>query len=471
MAITFVTEPQQLTPAFNRVVFTVDSTNKNKEAFRYVVDVYLAGTSTKIHETRIAPRIGDGYGVIPLEKILQAYTSYTLDLANTTSLDASNSFVEFDLKVGEEFVEEWEYDDYEFRSGGKTALNSTASHTFQVGDAIQVKQDDPSIKPQLEGLFIVTEVPDSTEIIIDIDWSNVLSGTTVGGKVRYADNRTSITRDLATATKAAFNGALFFVDFKNYADTDYKLTGTSTTRKLLTDLPATGFYMSEDGIMFLNFGQSESTEVVSAKFQRDSGAIFTKAITSGSVRWVRQFAAGAGNMGDAGVIIDANTKYYDVWLANDSGEQLTQKYRVTIDRRCTISETELLFMDRKGSFLPFAFSLREYESGEIQRETIKQELGDVDGDEYTYSLEDVGETTTSVNLSKTWRFTTNWLNDEMSVLYEQLLTSPIVLAKIGGNWLRVIVQDTSFNVDRIKNKKSIKKTVTVRMANETNINA
>lgn len=471
MAITFITEPQQLTPAFNKVVFTVDSTNKNKEAFRYVVDVYLSGTATKIHETRIAPRIGDGYGIIPLEKILQAYVSFTLDLTNTTSLDAPNSFVEFDLKVGEEYVEAWEYDDYEFRSGNKTALNSTLVHTFQVGDAIEVKQDDPTIKPQLEGLFIVTEVPNSTEIVIDIDWNNVGSGATVGGAVRYADNRTTITRDLATKTKAAFNGALSFVDFKSYLDTDYKLTGTSTSRKLLTDLPARGFYMSEGGLMFINFGQAEDATVISAKFQNDSGTVFTKSITGGAAKWVRQFAAGAGNMGDSGTIVNGSTKYFDFWLADDSGNQLTQKYRVTIDRRCIISETEFLFMDRKGSFIPFAFALREYESGEISREVYAQELGEVSGGAYTYDLEDTGEIITSVNLSKSWKFTANWLNDEMSILYEQLLSSPVVLAKIGGNWLRVTVQENAFNVDRIKNKKAIKKSVTVKLANETNINA
>lgn len=470
MAVTFITEPKELTPAFNKVVFTVDSTNKNKEAFRYVVDVYLSGTTTKIHETRIAPRIGDGYGIIPLEKILQAYVSYTLSLTNTTSLDASGSFVEFDIKVGEEFIQEWEYDDYEFRSGNKTALNSTTAHTFVVGDAIQVKQDDPTVKPMLEGLFIVTEVPNSTEVIIDIDFTNVGSGITVGGAVRYADNRTTITRNLATRTKAAFNGALSFVDFKNYLDTDYKLTGTSTSRKLLTDIPEREFYTSESALMFINFGQAESSTVDKVKFQNDNGDVFTKSVVSGAAKWVRQFAAGAGNMGDAGVIVNSSTKYYDFWLINSAGDQLTRKYRVTIDRRCVISETEFLFMDRKGSFIPFAFQLREYESGEIKREVYNRELGDVNGGAYTYNLEDVGETTTMVNLSKSWKFTTNWLNDEMSVLYEQLLTSPIVLAKINGNWLRVTVLENSFTVDRMKNKRSIKKTVTVKMSNETNIN-
>lgn len=465
MAITVIKEPQDLTPAYNEVNFEVDSTNKNKEAFRYVVDVYLSGTSTKIHETRIAPRIGDGYGVIKLAKILQSYVTYTLGLTNTTSLDASNSFIEFDLKIGEEFVEEWSYDDYEFRSGNKTALDSTLTHTFSVGDAVQVKQTDGGvIKPMLEGLFIVTEVPNSSEIIIDIDFSNVVAGAAMGGKVRYADNRTSITRDLVTKTKAAFNGALSFVDFKGYLSTDYKLTSDSTTRKLLTDLPVTGFRTSETALMFLNFGQAESAEVDKAKFKNDAGTEFTKSVVSGGSKWVRQFAAGAGNMGDAGTIVTPTAKYYDVWLIDAAGNQLTQKYRIEIDRRCVISGTEILFLDRKGSFVPFAFALREYETGEIKRDVITQEL-DTD-----YNLEDAGEVITNVNLNKSWRFTTNFMTDQMSVMYEQLLTSPVVLVKIGGNWLRCTVQDTTFANDRTVNKKLIKKTVTVKIANETNIN-
>ena len=471
MAITFIAETKEFTPAFNQVVFVVDSTNKNKEGFRYVIDVYRAGTTDKVHESRIAPRIGDGYGIISLEKVLQSYVSPTLDLSSVTSVSGFRSFFEFDLKIGEEFVEEWTYQDYEERSGNKTALDSTSAHTFVVGDAIQVRQTDPTIKPQLEGLFIVTEVPNGTEIIIDIDWSDVGTGTATGGKVRYADNRTSITRDLATKTKVVFNGAETFLNFINWNDADYKLTGVSTTNRLVTDLPETGYFTSDSALMFLNFCQAENNTVQRAVFQSDSGATFTKSVVSGGALWMRQFACGAGNMNDAGVIITPETKYYDVWLDNGSGGQCTRKYRITIDRRCTISDFELLFMDRKGSFLPFAYPLRGYKSNEVKKETYMQELGNLVGIGYTYYSYSAGEVVTSVNTRSSWRLTTNWLNEQMSAMHDQLLTSPVVYMKINGVWVRVTVEETGFQTDEIKNKKMIKKTVNIRLANEDNINA
>ena len=99
MAISGVVEPNVTTPAYNPVIFWVDSTNKNETGFKYVVDVYDS-TPTKIAEYRVAPEIVNGYGVIDLSKLLQAKVSKDLDLTTTTYYNASNSYFQYSVNFG-----------------------------------------------------------------------------------------------------------------------------------------------------------------------------------------------------------------------------------------------------------------------------------------------------------------------------------------------------------------------------------
>jgi hypothetical protein len=378
------------------------------------------------------------------------------------------------LKVGEEFITDWTYDDYEFRSGNKTALNGTTAHPFTVGDQIKVSQTDGgALKPMLEGLFTVVEVPNSTEVIVDIAFTDVGSGSAMGGAIRYADNRTTITRNLKTEVLTAYDMALDLPTFRTYDSDLHKLTADSTSNELLTDLPD-NFYTTDSALMFINFGQFESGEVSKAWFQNDSGTTYSKGVVSGAAKMVRQFAAGAGNLEVSGsTIITPSTLYYDFWLTDAGDNQLTKKYRVFIKRQCFIEEIEVLFKDRKGSLIPFYFNLRAYENGEIKRETFKKQIGEYNDTlgAYTFNNEDGGEETISVDVKKKIQITTAWLNDEMSLYFEQLLTSKLTLLKLRGVYYSVICEETGFKTEIRKNKRMIKKTITVRFSNDTPVNA
>ncbi len=57
MAITAIAQPVYFSPAYNPLKFIYDSTNKNEAGFKYVFDIYESGTSNKIAEYRVLPRI------------------------------------------------------------------------------------------------------------------------------------------------------------------------------------------------------------------------------------------------------------------------------------------------------------------------------------------------------------------------------------------------------------------------------
>lgn len=92
---------------------------------------------------------------------------------------------------------------------------ATSPHTYAVGDQISVSQTDGGvIKPMLQGLFTVVAVPDAYSVVIDIAFVNVGTGAAMGGTIKYADNRKTITRNLLSRTWTAFNGALSPIVFQ-----------------------------------------------------------------------------------------------------------------------------------------------------------------------------------------------------------------------------------------------------------------
>jgi hypothetical protein len=180
------------------------------------------------------------------------------------------------------------------------------------------------------------------------------------------------------------------------------------------------------------------------------------------------------------LITGINFKVYD---DTGSPDAITRTYAIWLDKRCQIEHTEVLFMDRMGSILSFACQLREKESGTITREQFKQNVTyneDASGYGSIYNLWERGSKITSVNVDKEIELNTNWMNNEMSLLFEELLTSPYTWIKQvlpatnelpeRINYLACIVKETSFQVEKQKNKRLIRKTFTVKLANENIIN-
>lgn len=86
----------------------------------------------------------------------------------------------------------WVYGDYQFMIGGQfnayTVLTSSgfgnANHDFSIGDYINVNQTDGgALKPMLQGNFKVVDIRDSKSIVINIPFSQVGSGISIGGTV------------------------------------------------------------------------------------------------------------------------------------------------------------------------------------------------------------------------------------------------------------------------------------------------
>lgn len=471
MAQTTIAEPQSFTPAYNPIKYLIDSTNKNLTGFKYIFEVYAG--ATRIGRFPILPRIGDGYGEIDLSKFLSSYVSWDFEPFNITDYKAENCFFDYKLNVGEEYLAEFNYTAALTNSGGNVRINVT--NTFVTGDQVNILQaDGGTANPLVEGLHAVT-ASSSTWFEIGVAWSSV-TDVNINGSVTYADNRTIVNYGITGFVGQVFNGAFKWVEFPNYDATDYTLN--ANTKLWLTNQPKTEFNATLAQDIWLN-AKAKPQKLF---FINSNGDEFTKPI--GNTSSILGLAVGPNNYGTLSIVsgtlplIKPDTTWYEVYYL-DAGQK-SIAYRINLDRRQSIDEYDIVFLDRLGSMSSFAFQLRTIERGEIQRDEYNKDVqGYVTGGEWKYNAHEYGFNTYFVSATKTLELTTNWMNDEMSQYFEQLLTSPQCYMKrvtydcdevTSEPYVPVILTTNNYEVFRQKNKNLIKYTIVVKLANNDVIN-
>ena len=493
MAQTTIASPQTFSPAYNPLKFIIDSTNKSLAGFRYIFDVYAAGTATKIAEYKVLPTYGTGYGEEDLSKLLQNQVSWDLDTELTSNYGAPNSFYAYDVKVGEEYVYEVAYTSSLTDASGSVQINVTNS--FAAGDQVIITQDDGGVaNPQLEGLHTVVSATGSA-FVVNVNWSTITDAT-INGSVSYADKRKTITRDITLFEDySVFNGAFRWLDWTTYDKLDYKLN--TPTALWLTNQPTADFYCALGQDLYLNLQNPKGSDRI--YFENSNGAVFYKAVISSAD--ILQVPVGPNNYGilvGTGDLIDNTVEWYDVWFNNGTTLQIQDsvKYRIYIDRRVLISEYHVLFLDRLGSWSSFAFQLKSYERGEVSRDIFNQDVaGYVNAsDEWTYKTEEFGFRTFNTNVIKRIDLNTNWMTQNMATYFEELVTSPQTFLKIvtyvttedgiplidedgcpihipeSTAYQPCIVDNNAYEMLNQRNKNLMRHSITVRLANQDNVN-
>jgi hypothetical protein len=488
MSQTTIASPQAFSPAYNPLKFIVDSTNKNNTGFKYIFQVFEAGTANKIAEYKVLPTYVDGYGEIDLSKLLQSQVSWDLNTLSTSWYNAPNSRYLYDVKVGEEQLAEYSWTSNITNNGGNARINVT--NTFAVGDQVVITQADGGVaNPQLEGLHTVLSATGSN-FTVNVLFSSI-TDVTINGDVCYADNRKLITLDVTTFEDyVVFNGAFRWLDWSVYDNSDYKLSFADSY--WLTNQPQE-FSCTLGQDLYLNLWSPKGHDRII--FVNSLGASFYKDINNADE--ISQVPVGPNNFGvlvGTGDLISNTVTHYDVWYRTALGID-SKKYRINLDRRTTISEYHMLFLDRLGSYSSFAFQLKSYERGEITREIFNKDVeGYVSGASWNYRTEDMGFMQSSINVTKSFDLNTNWMEESAGQYFEELLTSPQTFVKIvqynttedglpiigedgcpihiaeSTAYQPCIVQNNAYEVYQQRNKNLIKQSITIKLSNQDNIN-
>ena len=487
MAITLKAAPQQLTPAYNPIKYIYDSTNKNIGGFKYIFEVYESGTANQIAEYRVLPVFSTGYGEIDLTKLLQAKVSYDLFPTNTTAYPAPNSHYKYDVKVGEEYLTTTTFtslmSNYTTAPySGRVQLNG--ANTFVVGDQIVLTQTFiGTVNPTLDGLYTVL-VATPTYIVINFLWSGIINPNK-DVAITYADGRKTVTYNIIdNLNNYVFNGALPWTQWPAWDENEYYLTGA--TNKFLSSIPFNNFYatLSQDLWMNAVYGSMPggTHRIV---FKNNGGDVLRKSVAASD--HVTGNAVGPNNAGTLTVVlgtlplIKPTTQWYDFYYEHN-GVQVSDIYRVNIDRRTQSQEYSIIFLDRYGSWGSFAFTGRAYQKGTVQREQYNMDVqGKIASSEWTYDLIDRGYVNSYVTVEETIDLNTDWMTQDMATYFTELISSPYTYFKVSNYdedceapdstaYVSCNIVTSGYEYYKQRNKNLIKQSITIKLANNDMVN-
>lgn len=485
MAITQKGAPSDFAPVFNPMWFYMDSNNKSKDGFRYIFDLYDAGTANKTRYTP-PPRPVDGYGQLDIAPIVMCRMGYDNNAGAITAVAAKNSYFAYDLKIGEEYLASFTYTGYAQLTGsgtpydGKVRLNGLVAHTFVVGDQIEVNQTDGGAAvPLLQSLFTVVNVPNTTSVVIDLNYYLVAGLPAMGGTIYYSDKRKIQVPNLLTISNyIAYNGAIDPVEFNTYDFSLRKMTATTGSKKFLTSMP-NGFLISPTGDAHFNIANLGGTVPFYLSIVTSEGQTFRLALTPDVTSQLMQIPVGANNFAGATVVsgvlpvIKSTTTSYTVRVTNNVGALVSELKTFNIDRRCDQKDIQLSFIDRQGSVASFAFPLQAIHENDITKETYTVQNGDLNAanSKFEYNPKRGGVETIYSERKQGMALTTNWLPWNEANYLGELLASPIVLLRIGGVYQMVDVVTMSQPIQHPNKKKLMNRIVQVKYSNLNPVNA
>lgn len=495
MAITVKANVNNMTPAYNAMYYYFDSTNKNELGFRYVVDVYKkTGSLTQelIKRVKISPRPGDGYGEIDISKTLQSYISHQLPSDNN-GIKAANSYLDYNLEIGEETLINWEYDAFEqYQATGvfynKLILTTTpyvgggsgATHSYQTGDQVVI---EPSVNngftQAFTGLFTVISAPNPTTIVLSADYQDVpgYPDGLMPGIVTYSDNRKTVIPNIETiSNKGAFNGSVSHFNFRSYTNGTYKPNPVNR-KPLLTNMPS-DFKTAFGSTILLNAYTDDNDNNYSTWLYFQNSNATVRRVNINNTHKITSLAVGPGNMpvgdwvsGPDLPIIQPDVTNYAFYLMTSALERSSITYRVEIDRACSKYDVhELVFLDRLGSLGSFYFKYKSSQSTSIKRTDNKFIVGDFLDDEWTYESTEFGTRTINTDIKAKYELKTAWLTDVESEYFQELLSSPVSYLKVNGEYWAVNIKNSSSKKKTIVNDSLIEYTVKLELSNNDMIN-
>lgn len=477
MAITSFTFPSEFQPAYNPAVLTFQSDKVTEKGFRYVL-ILKNSASVEIARLSIPPRIGDGLGYSDISKIIQAQLDYynpiNIALFQDGIIPQTGFFI---YSIGEEYQIPYTYSQPQ-QNGNYVELNGISATTFIAGDQITINQSDGGVAmPQLQGLFTVVSVS-GNDVTINVLWSSI-TPSVIGGSVTYVDGRKTQFLNQSTYSGIMFKSAFSFKDFQSYDSTDYKLAN-SLIKKTLSNVPLTGFKITptQDLFVWLYANNLTGTQIkvqISSYseiggFLEGSYEYLVDTVERGQmIRVAGDFTGATATFGTLPVVKDTTSRIR-VRVSTVSNFNLISPFFFDINQKCLIEDYEILFLDRLGSWGSFAFPLKAKGTIKSSKKSYEQELGTVTSGGFSYELDNIGREVYNVDASEDLELTTDVLTDEMSEYFEQLITSPKAFIKIDGSYYGCDILTDSTPKDRIKNKRLIRKTIQVRLANDTPIN-
>ena len=466
---TIIAQPGQLMPAYNPIKYIIDNTNKNEPGFRYIFTIYpAAGSHTPpnvVAQYKVLPVYGTGYGEQDISLLMQSLVTWKF-----TYGQVNESWYQYDVDLGYEYIYNVDYFSTLQNNGGNVRIILTGTpNLFVAGDQVVIAQTGtgPTGNPALEGLHTVISATGST-FTVNVLWSTI-GESTANGNVAYADQRkTVVLNDALITNKEVFNGAFSSGIYAQGSFPSASYLGTTNPSYALTSnfsSPTNAAAIVENSYQFyyimcrvysgvnytISYYDTATDALIAGPSSPDSPA---DGLFNFGVLWDQPF------IGDF---------YVEITGTNSS----RFRYYFQLDTRCLINYNALYYLDRMGSWQSFVFQLKTYEKGQITREQYNQHIdGYVSASQWIYGSEAMGNKTYNTNVAYSLDLNTNWMDQYNADRFQELLTSPQVffVEPLSAISVACTVESTGFENFRQRNKKLIKQSVTIKLANQVPIN-
>jgi len=466
MAQTIIAQPYTLHPAFNTSKYIIDSTNKNTLAFKYIFDVYLAGTSTLIGRYFVKPRPVDGYGEIDLSKLLSSRLPSEIENSLATSyFDATLSYLRYDVKVGESRITTTSYTSNLTNSGGKVRIN--VGNTFAVGDQIFINQVDSGVaNPLLQGYQIIT-ARSATWLEVNVAWSSITNAT-IDGVISYADNRKTTTLNITNIlSKVAFNGTFDTQEEVNYTANRFSLTSIG---ELLVKRKE--HYITRKTPIILNAYLNLNGTSRDVRFENSNGDVLSTSVL-GTI--VTSINVGTYNTPTLSVVsgvlplIKPDTTWYRVAIfegANQRSEWITFNLA-----DCGIEDNSILYVDKYGSILSIPMVLRSTLRTNVTNEVYNSERkGLVSGGTWKPKETEYGTININNKKTSTLELNTMFMTEAEQNNFFEMIESPRKMLFRNGEFIPVICETKTAEVKSSVHGRVWQYSVTVSFSNNSAVN-
>jgi len=213
----------------------------------------------------------------------------------------------------------------------------------------------------------------------------------------------------ASASGSIWNAALNPYDFVSF-DID---TYTDSSRKFLTSIRSQSIHRTQKAWLYALRGVATNLRIV-----------YSDATTSTynlpNVRMVRI---------PVNLATPSGATYFDCYLRDVDGVQISESYRFYIKDECSKYETyDLFWLNRLGGFDSFRFNRVSKTSHEITRQMYRQNPYTLNNNaaSWTYSTDSFSNTQFYGESKEKLTLFSNWITDTESVWLRELVESPVV---------------------------------------------
>lgn len=385
MALTIQQQPDIWTPAYNPMVFVLDSNNNAQPNFRYVADIYVSGSAGRQLRMLASASPTLSQGVFDISPIISTFLGELEDSINGFNINkttngfglAASSMVAYEVKFGEQY--------------GATLAITTYPDITVTGT-----------KYSFNGCYDTAT------------WSGYDFTTFDGTSIAIEDTNETLNR-MPYTTSYQFS--------VGYQDRYLHFVTNSSNKIAKAEIKT---YNSSGGLI--------STGVITNPYAVHAFYTYRRQFFSCGMRSLNNATYSSGS-----VTINDSVAYYTVDLQNNLGiSQLASLYRFNNDTTCYSgrSPISLHWLNDQGAFDSKEFTMVNRPKTKKTESTFKRKLGIETNNAYGYTNSDAGTVVIDTTIQERYELQSDWTDIDESLMLNQLIQSPVVFMDINGKLLR-----------------------------------